>query len=253
MGNPEGCAVGTPVGLDVGDALGGCENVGTAEGLPVGTPVGRYVGVDVGTMDGFEVGAVVGVFVGALVGGVVGSDVGRDVGSRLGLPVGSGVGSDVGTDVGTSLGFGLGTAVGDVVVSAFVKTASSSTLYQRREAMVLISSACSLRVQAQPGQRVASLSEGEQMGSPEVLARATGSAAERACSSKSVIKQGDPADRPLAGAPSRFGPAQRTLWRRNQRYPPTPLSMPQDGYRVLPGLQVRLEASILLRSAEAGC
>ena len=48
------------------------------------------------------------------------------------------------------------------------------------------------------------------MGSPEVLARATGSAAERACNSKSVIKQGDPADRPLAGAPSRFGPAQRT-------------------------------------------
>ena len=55
------------------------------------------------------------------------------------MPVGSGVGSDVGTDVGTSLGFGTGMLVGDFVVSsAFVKTASSSTLYQRREPMVLI-------------------------------------------------------------------------------------------------------------------
>ena len=54
------------------------------------------------------------------------------------MPVGSGVGSDVGTDVGTSVGFGTGMLVGDLVVSAFVKTASSSTLYQRREPMVLI-------------------------------------------------------------------------------------------------------------------
>ena len=52
------------------------------------------------------------------------------------MPVGSGVGSDVGTDVGTSVGFGTGMLVGDSV--AFVKTASSSTLYQRREPMVLI-------------------------------------------------------------------------------------------------------------------
>ena len=58
--------------------------------------------------------------------------------------------------------------------------------------------------------RSLSLSAGEQMGSPEVLARATGSGAERACSSKSVIKQGDPADRPLAGAPSLLGLPQRT-------------------------------------------
>ena len=91
------------------------------------------------------------------------------------------------------------------------------------------------------------------MGSPKVLARATGSGAELACSPKSVIKQGDPADRPLAGAPSRFGPAQRTLWRRNQRYPPTPLSMPRDGYWAAPGLHARLDAGISLRSAEAGC
>ena len=89
------------------------------------------------------------------------------------------------------------------------------------------------------------------MGSPKVLARATGSVAERACSSKSVIKQGDPADRPLAGAPSRFGPAQRTQALEAKRNPPTPQMEPQDGYRVLPGLQVRLDASISLRSAEA--
>ena len=87
------------------------------------------------------------------------------------------------------------------------------------------------------------------MGSPEVLARATGSGAELACSSKSVLPPLFRADRPLAGAPSRFGPAQRTLWRRNQRYPPTPLSMPQGGYRIAPGPQERLDASISLRSA----
>ena len=40
--------------------------------------------------------------------------------------------------------------------------------------------------------RSLSLSAGEQMGSPKVLARATGSAAERACSSKGVIPHGDP-------------------------------------------------------------
>ena len=55
------------------------------------------------------------------------------------MPVGSGVGSDVGTDVGTSVGFGTGMDVGvGVSPSAFVKTASSSTPYQRREPMVLI-------------------------------------------------------------------------------------------------------------------
>ena len=91
------------------------------------------------------------------------------------------------------------------------------------------------------------------MGSPKVLARATGSVAERACSSKSVIKQGDPADRPLAGAPSRFGPAQRTQAFGGEGNPPTQQMEPQDEYRVLPGLHARLEASISLRSAEARC
>ena len=91
------------------------------------------------------------------------------------------------------------------------------------------------------------------MGSPEVLARATGSGAERACSSKSEAAAGYPADQPLAGAPSRFGPAQRTQALEAKRNPPTPQMEPQDGYRVLPGLQVRLDASISLRSAEAGC
>ena len=91
------------------------------------------------------------------------------------------------------------------------------------------------------------------MGSPEVLSRVKGSGAELACSSKSEAAAGHPADRPLAGAPSRFGPAQRTLWRRNQRYPPTPPTMPQDGYRIAPGLHARLDAGISLRSAEAGC
>ena len=91
------------------------------------------------------------------------------------------------------------------------------------------------------------------MGSPKVLAQANGSPTELACSSKSVAATGDLVDRPLAGAPSRFGPAQRTLWRRNQRYPPTPLSMPRDGYWAAPGLHARLDAGISLRSAEAGC
>ena len=91
------------------------------------------------------------------------------------------------------------------------------------------------------------------MGSPEVLARATGNAAELACSPKSVIPPLFRADRPLAGAPSRFGPAQRTQALEAKRNPPTPQMEPQDGYRVLPGLQVRLDASISLRSAEAGC
>ena len=91
------------------------------------------------------------------------------------------------------------------------------------------------------------------MGSPEVLARATGSAAELACNTKSVGNRALPADRPLAGAPSRFGPAQRTQALEAKRNPPTPQMEPQDGYRVLPGLQVRLDASISLRSAEAGC
>ena len=89
------------------------------------------------------------------------------------------------------------------------------------------------------------------MGSPEVLARATGSGAERACSSKSVTPPLFRADRPLAGAPSRFGPAQRTQALEAKRNPPTPQMEPQDGYRVFPGLQVRLDASISLRSAEA--
>ena len=91
------------------------------------------------------------------------------------------------------------------------------------------------------------------MGSPEVLARATGSGAERACSPKSVILPLFRAERPLAGAPSRFRPAQRTQALEAKRNPPTPQMEPQDGYRVLPGLQVRLDASISLRSAEAGC
>ena len=91
------------------------------------------------------------------------------------------------------------------------------------------------------------------MGSPKVLAQANGSPTELACSSKSVAATGDLVDRPLAGAPSRFGPAQRTLWRRNQRYPPTPPTMPQGGYRIAPGPHGRLDASISLRSAEAGC
>ena len=59
------------------------------------------------------------------------------------------------------------------------------------------------------------------MGSPKVLARATGSAAERACSSKGVIPHGDPADRPLAGAPSLLGLPQRTPLEAKPR-PPTP-------------------------------
>ena len=91
------------------------------------------------------------------------------------------------------------------------------------------------------------------MGSPIVLARANGSAAELACNSKSVIPHEDPADRPLAGAPSRFRPAQRTQALEAKRNPPTQQMEPQDGYRVFPGLQVRLDASISLRSAEAGC
>ena len=91
------------------------------------------------------------------------------------------------------------------------------------------------------------------MGSPKVLARATGSGAELACNSKSVIKQGDPADRPLAGAPSRFRPAQRTQALEAKRNPPTPLSMPRDGCWAAPGLHARLDAGISLRSAEAGC
>ena len=58
------------------------------------------------------------------------------------------------------------------------------------------------------------------MGSPIVLARANGSAAELACNSKSVIPHEDPADRPLAGAPSRFRPAQRTSKQRRKSKPP---------------------------------
>ena len=91
------------------------------------------------------------------------------------------------------------------------------------------------------------------MGSPEVLSRVKGSGAELACSSKSEAAAGHPADRPLAGAPSRFRPAQRTQALEAKSNPPTPQMEPQDGYRVLPGLQVRLDASISLRSAEAGC
>ena len=48
------------------------------------------------------------------------------------------------------------------------------------------------------------------MGSPKVLAQANGSPTELACSSKSVIPPLFRAERPLAGAPSRFRPAQRT-------------------------------------------
>ena len=91
------------------------------------------------------------------------------------------------------------------------------------------------------------------MGSPEVLAGANGSGAELACSSKSVIPHSTPPNRPLAGAPSRFGPAQRTQALEAKRNPPTPQMEPQDGYRALPGLQARLDASISLRSARAGC
>ena len=58
------------------------------------------------------------------------------------------------------------------------------------------------------------------MGSPKVLARANGSGAELACSPKSVLHHGDPADRPLAGAPSRFRPAQRTSKQRRKSKPP---------------------------------
>ena len=90
------------------------------------------------------------------------------------------------------------------------------------------------------------------MGSPEVLARATGSAAERACNSKSVISHGDPADRPLAGAPSLLGLPQRTPLEAKPRPPysaDTPPMMPHGGYRIAQGLHARLDASISLRSA----
>ena len=90
------------------------------------------------------------------------------------------------------------------------------------------------------------------MGSPIVLARATGSAAELACNSKSVIPHGDPADRPLAGAPSRFGLPQRTPLEAKPRPPysaDTPPMVPWDGYRVFPGLRARLDVRISLRSA----
>ena len=70
--------------------------------------------------------------------------------------------------------------------------------------------------------RRAGLWESSQMGSPKVLARATGSAAERACSSKGVLPHSWAADRPLAGAPSRFGPAQRTQAFGGEGNPPTP-------------------------------
>ena len=88
------------------------------------------------------------------------------------------------------------------------------------------------------------------MGSPKVLARATGSAAERACSSKGVIPHGDPADRPLAGAPSLLGLPQRTPLEAKPRPPysaDTPPIMPQGGYRIAPGHHARIEASIPVR------
>ena len=91
------------------------------------------------------------------------------------------------------------------------------------------------------------------MGSPKVLSLRDGRGAEVACSSKGVIPPLFRADVPLAGAPSRFGPAQRTQALEAKRNPPTQQMEPQDGYRVFPGLQVRLDASISLRSAEAGC
>ena len=85
------------------------------------------------------------------------------------------------------------------------------------------------------------------MGSPIVLARANGSAAELACNSKSVIPHGDPADRPLAGAPSLLGLPQRTPLEAKPRPPYSADTLPmepQDGYRVAPGLHARLDASI---------
>ena len=85
------------------------------------------------------------------------------------------------------------------------------------------------------------------MGSPEVLARATGSAAERACNSKSVITPLFRADRPLAGAPSLLGLPQRTPLEAKPRPPysaDTPPMVPQGGYRIASGLHARLDACI---------
>ena len=85
------------------------------------------------------------------------------------------------------------------------------------------------------------------MGSPEVLARATGSAAERACSSKSVIPPLFRADRPLAGAPSLLGLPQRTPLEAKPRPPYSADTLPMvpwDGYRVPPGLHARLDVCI---------
>ena len=85
------------------------------------------------------------------------------------------------------------------------------------------------------------------MGSPKGLARATGSAAERACSSKGVIPPLFRADRPLAGAPSLLGLPQRTPLEAKPRPPysaDTLPMMPQGGYRIAPGLHARLDASI---------
>ena len=87
------------------------------------------------------------------------------------------------------------------------------------------------------------------MGSPKVLARATGSAAELACSSKSVTPPLFRADRPLAGAPSLLGLPQRTPLEAKPRPPysaDTPPMVPQGGYWIAPGLHARLDVCISL-------
>ena len=85
------------------------------------------------------------------------------------------------------------------------------------------------------------------MGSPIVLARATGSGAELACNSKSVPSPLFRADRPLAGAPSLLGLPQRTPLEAKPRPPYSADTLPMvpwDGYRIAPGPHARLDASI---------
>ena len=93
LGAPDGCTVGSKVGVSVALSVGGSK-VGVSVALSVGSKVGVSVALSVGSVVGKGVGTGVGAGVLKRVGGGVATLVGSDVGTT-GV-----IGADVGCPVG---------------------------------------------------------------------------------------------------------------------------------------------------------
>ena len=119
-----GLAVGSGVGLVVGEGVG--RGLGSGVGFVVGMGTGSGVGLGVGSGVGLGVGGGVGLTVGSGVGLGVGCAVGLEVGGGVGLGVGRVVGVGVGGSGCGGVGFGVGSVVGFRVSTGSVGAGSGA-------------------------------------------------------------------------------------------------------------------------------